>query len=121
MSGQEKRKHCRVDSLNLSYVCEDEKGVVINEGMGRTLNVSESGILLETHFATVPSHYLSLTIAIEEDLVDIRGRIVHSNTGEDGKFQTGVQFLDIDDNALEMLKKFIRIFISESQKSQPDS
>lgn len=116
MSGQEKRKHRRVDSLNLSYFCEDEKGVVVNEGMGRTLNVSESGILLETHFATVPSHYLSLTIAIGDDLVDIRGRIVHSSTGEDGKFQAGIQFLDIDDHALEILKKFIQLFIEETQK-----
>ena len=117
MGRKNKRENPRFDSHNLlSYAVHDESDNLVRQGMGRTLNVSESGILLETHFATVPSHYLSLTIAIEEDLVDIRGRIVHSSTGEDGKFQAGIQFLDIDDHALEILKKFIRLFIEESQK-----
>lgn len=120
MTEQEKRKHDRVESLNLSYICEDEKGIIVNEGMGRTLNVSESGILLETHFATVPGHYLNLTVAIEDDLVDIRGRIVHSSTGEADKYQAGIQFLDIDDHALEILKKFIRIFNATTLENRPD-
>jgi hypothetical protein len=44
MDTQEKRKHARFNSLNLSYVCLDENNQVIKQGMGRTLNVSESGI-----------------------------------------------------------------------------
>ena len=50
MNTNEKRKHPRVNALNLSYICLDEDQQVIKQGMGRTLNVSESGILLETHF-----------------------------------------------------------------------
>jgi len=46
----DKRRHIRIDSFNLSHVCLEEDGMVINECVGKTLNVSESGILLETRF-----------------------------------------------------------------------
>ena len=46
----EKRIKPRADSHNiLSYVCLDEENEIVEQGMGRTLNVSEGGILLETH------------------------------------------------------------------------
>jgi hypothetical protein len=50
MTSENKRKHERIQSLNLSYICLDEDANIIKQGMGRTLNISESGILLETHF-----------------------------------------------------------------------
>lgn len=115
---KEKRKHPRIDSLNHSYVCVDQEGVVVNEGMGRTLNVSESGILLETHFSTVPNHFLTLTLALENKLVDITGKIVHSSAGEDGRFQAGIQFMDVGESALEVLREYIRIFLEENKESQ---
>jgi hypothetical protein len=78
MTTQEKRKHARVSSLNLSYVCLDEKDKIVKQGMGRTLNVSESGILLETHFPIDNKHIVTLTLGLEEELVDIKGRPVHT-------------------------------------------
>ena len=50
MTSENKRKHERIQSLNLSYICLDEDNNIVKQGMGRTLNISESGILLETHF-----------------------------------------------------------------------
>ena len=46
MNPVDKRRHTRYESLNLSYVCLDENDNIIKQGMGRTLNISESGILL---------------------------------------------------------------------------
>ncbi|MDM8552015.1 PilZ domain-containing protein [Desulfobacterales bacterium HSG2] len=102
----EKRRHSRIDSLNLSYVCVNEKGKFVNQGMGRTLNVSESGILLETHFCIEPEQLLALTIALEDELVDIRGKVAHCRETGDAKFKTGIEFLETD----EVLKKFIQLF-----------
>ncbi len=107
---KEQRQYIRIKSLNLSYVCIDENNVIINEGMGRTLNVSESGILLETHFPINLTHFLTLTVALEDDLVDIRGKVVHCSTCEDGKYQTGVQFLNQDRNIDYVLQEFIKLF-----------
>ncbi len=109
----DKRRHPRIDSLNMSYVCIDENNIVVHEGMGRTLNVSESGILLEIHFCAETTHYLSLTIAFEDDLVDIRGKIVHSRTGKDGKFEAGIEFVEMGEMgepSLRVLKKYVKLF-----------
>ena len=62
MTTKEKRKHYRVDSLNLlSYTCQDEEGNLVKHGMGRTLNVSESGILLKLLYGASNSNKQSVS------------------------------------------------------------
>lgn len=115
MATQEKRKHARVSSLNLSYVCLDENDQIIKQGMGRTLNVSESGILLETHFPIDIKHIVSLTLGLEEDLVDIKGRPVHTRLNDKGKHEVGIEFLQPGKKARKTLKKFIDAFQVKSK------
>ena len=93
--------------MNLSYICLDEKNKKIKQGMGRTLNVSESGILLETNFPIDTKHIVLLTIGLEEDIVDIKGRAVHSKTNAQGLYEVGIQFMDTDNKANKTLRKFI--------------
>jgi len=107
MTSENKRKHERIQSLNLSYICLDEDKNIVKQGMGRTMNISESGILLETHFPVEPNHIIQLTISLEEDLLDIKGKPVHVRTLDDGKYQIGIQFMDLDTDATSILKKFI--------------
>lgn len=116
MTTKEKRKHPRISSLNLSYVCLDEKDKIIKQGMGRTLNVSESGILLETHFPIDESHRVTLTLGLEEELVDIKGHPVHIRTNDEGKYEVGIQFFESDKKARRSLKKFIDAFKKQSTK-----
>lgn len=110
MATQEKRKHARINSLNLSYVCLDENNQIIKQGMGRSLNVSESGILLETHFPIDDQHIVTLTLGLEEDLVDIKGRPVHTRINDAGKYEVGIEFLECDNKTRKALKKFIGAF-----------
>ena len=106
----DKRKHQRIDSLNLSYVCLDENDNIVKQGMGRTLNVSESGILLETHFAIEMGHSVLLTIGLEEDLLDIKGKPVHIKTDGKGTYTVGIEFGDFDAASSRLLKNFIKSF-----------
>ncbi len=117
MDTKEKRKHARVHSLNLSYVCLDENNEIIKQGMGRTLNVSESGILLETHFPIDKTCIVSLTLGLKEDLIDIKGRPVHSSTNAEGKHEVGIEFIQPDGKTRKALKNFINTF----QKKAPES
>jgi c-di-GMP-binding flagellar brake protein YcgR len=107
MTTENKRKHERIRSLNLSYICLDEDNNIVKQGMGRTLNISESGILLETHFPIESSHKIQLTISLEEDLLDINGKAVHVRSINGGKYQIGIQFIDLDKKAAKLLNKFI--------------
>ena len=70
MASENKRKYQRIRSLNLSYICLDENNNIVKQGMGRTLNISESGILLETHFPIESEYSVLLTIALKEDLLE---------------------------------------------------
>jgi len=111
MGKEEKRIHARINALNLiSYECSDETGQMVLQGMGRTLNISEGGILLETHVQLEPQHTVSLAIGLEDELIYISGTVVVSKPGKEDKFESGIQFADIGETELEVLKLFIQAF-----------
>lgn len=115
MNTAEKRKHPRIGSHNLvSYVRLDEENRVSGEGMGRTLNVSEGGILLETHIPINLRQAVSLTIALEDEIMDFRGTVTYSKRRADGKFENGIRFTEDDVRKVQFLKQFITIFRGEA-------
>ena len=117
MSREERRKHLRIDALNLlSYLVIDRKGQVVTQGVGRTLNISNGGVLLETHVPLNPDHAVSLFLALENDLVDVTGRVIHSDIGKGGKYHTGIAFEGLKDAAQEILARYVDMF----QKENPD-
>ena len=107
MNTNEKRKNPRVDALNLSYICLDEDQQVIKQGMGRTLNVSESGILLETYFPIEATHTVVLSIGFKDCLVDVKGRPAHIRLTGPDVYEIGVEFLDLDETARHAVKDYL--------------
>ena len=75
--------------------------------MGRTLNVSESGMLLETTFLVPANDPVIISLGLEDEILDVHGRVIYSKATEDGKFETGIEFTDLDDNTLPQLQRFI--------------
>jgi hypothetical protein len=86
--------------------------------MGRTLNVSQGGILLETHVEIDSKYTVSLTIGLEEDLVDINGEIIRSTQGKDDNYESGIRFHEMDEAAFQILMKYIKAF-EEQYGSDP--
>ena len=112
MTGAEKRRHIRIDSLNLSHITVTEEGVVVYQGMGRTLNVSESGILLETKYQIPPGDTLVVSIGLENDLMELEGKTVFAKETDPGMHETGIEFVAVDAALLPKLKAFIQAFQS---------
>jgi hypothetical protein len=108
MKNDENRKHRRISSLNLSYICLDEDRKTVKQGMGRTLNLSESGILLETHFPIAAEHTVILSIGLEDRVVDLKGRPVHVRSTDKGVYEIGIEFIDPDAKTLKAVKQFLR-------------
>jgi len=100
----------RINALNLSHVAVDDREDAVKQAIGRTLNVSETGILLETHFPIESDQNVELTLGFEENLVNLRGRVIHLLNGETGKFEMGIQFTDIDEQGTHIIKDFIEKF-----------
>ena len=111
MTTKDRRNHSRINALNLiSYNCIDETGQTVAQGMGRTLNVSEDGILLETHVLIDPKHTVVLAIGLEDDLLNIKGKVVFSMAGGENRFEAGIEFIDTYAAELEVFKKYIKAF-----------
>jgi c-di-GMP-binding flagellar brake protein YcgR len=111
MAHTEKRRHPRIESLNLiAYACMDGNGNVINQGMGRTLNVSEIGLLLETVYSLDCEDVMLMGVGIQDELIDIRGRVVHAGVNKDGKHEIGIEFIEIDNRSINILKQYIEMF-----------
>ena len=116
-SQKERRRHTRINSLNLvSYVCIGEDNEVVRQAMGRTLDVTEGGMLLETHVPMDPAHAVLLTMGAEDDLVDVKGKVVHCGAGKGKRFHSGVQFTRMNSTNLQILKRFIAAFKKQQQR-----
>jgi c-di-GMP-binding flagellar brake protein YcgR len=108
---EDKRKHERYDALNLiNYLVIDDEGDEVAQGMGRTLNVSQSGILLETHVTLPLQGSISLNIGLAEQMVAIKGHVVFCHPGEGGKHETGIEFESLDDVSRDRLNQYIQAF-----------
>jgi len=115
----EKRKYARVDSIYLlNYVHIDANdNELVTQGMGRTINVSESGIMLETHIPFSESDTVDVVVGLKEDMVTIRGKVVFNRATETGRYQSGIEFVSIDDDSLKTLRRYIEAFNAMSSSS----
>jgi len=111
---EDKRGAVRIDTLNLLYVGIYEERQLVKHAIGRTLNVSQKGILLEMHFPIETGQSVSLAIALEDDLVKIEGQVVYIRSGNDRKFEIGIEFLEMDEHVEEILNKYIDAFKSQA-------
>jgi Tfp pilus assembly protein PilZ len=111
MPKKERREHPRINCLNLlSYVCMNENSETVRQGMARTLDVSEGGILMETHVPIDPQYTVSLTLGLKDELTDVKGKVVHFRTDGNGKFQSGIRFTQTEEPTSRILKKVIEAF-----------
>jgi len=88
----------------------NENSETVRQGMARTLDVSEGGILMETHVPIDPQYTVSLTLGLKDELTDIKGKVVHFRTDGNGKFQSGIRFMETEAPASRILEKFIVAF-----------
>jgi len=104
----EKREHRRFNSTNLlSYACINTENIVVQQGMGKTLDVSQGGILLETHVPIDPSHKVHLDIGFRDEVVKMVGDVVYTRTGQSGRSESGIHFVEHSEKDHEILLRFI--------------
>jgi Tfp pilus assembly protein PilZ len=116
MSGIENRSSTRRDTLNLlDYVLVDESGREIERAMARTLNVSEKGILLETHVPLAMGQQLLITIGLRNNLFEFRGRVAHCKSCTTESHCAGVEFIDVRPEGMVILRDFLKAFNEQTK------
>ena len=110
MGRTERRKYIRPEALNLlDYLVVDDQGKQGDYSMGRTLNVSKGGILMETHIPLPQGQRVMITLGLKDDLIDIMGRIVYS-TFDAERHQNGIEFFHVADSDQKILNLYISAF-----------
>jgi len=95
----ERRLAERRYALNfLDYEVLADTGEILGRGLARTLNVSESGLRLETSQFFEPGQQLRITLGLDNDLVQINGRVIDSQPVDDELCTSGVMFLEFDES-----------------------
>lgn len=112
----ERRRFIRPEALNLlDYLVVDAEGRQGEYSMGRTLNVSTGGILMETHIPLPVGQQVMITLGLENNLVDIMGRIVYA-IFEAGMHQNGIEFFHVAENDRKILEHYTKAFHSQYQE-----
>jgi len=107
MNKKDNRRHPRFDSINLSYICLDKSENIVQQAMARTINISESGLLIETHFKMEKDYKLIATIGLRDETADIKGKVVYAQPTNDGKYMAGIEITENEDemNWKDFIKK----------------
>ena len=106
-----------MDSLHLlDYLVVDQEGNQTTYSMGRTLDVSEHGLKLEVTKPVDDGDSLIITVGLEDDLIDLTGEVKYSKE-HSNRYEIGIEFSDIRDEGIRILKKYITAF----NKHPPDT
>jgi hypothetical protein len=104
----ERRKAKRLQRIRLLHADLKHEGQRISQAMGRTLNLTQHGLLLETYFALQPGQVLSLALGIGEEVLEVSGRVIHTQAPEgSGPWQAGIEFQKITEADRRRLQDFL--------------
>lgn len=117
MSIEEKRKHPRTKTKNLvSYVGVDGHGNEKEQGMGKAIDISIGGILIETHFPVVSKDIMLTATGIKGELINVAGKVVLNRTEDSGMFRVGIQFLEDNETTRLFIMSLIKAFSKQKTK-----
>jgi hypothetical protein len=119
----DRRKDPRFDSLLLIHLETYDGDAVAGQGMGRTLDISRSGVRIETRFPihAVEQSVILVAIGVRNDVVEIKAKIVHSLNPEPGVYNYGIQFVEQDPKKLKILDAYIDAFMIHKNGGAPES
>jgi hypothetical protein len=116
--GEMERRICpRVKTSNLiSYMAIRENGEIADLSMGRALNISQNGIFLETP-RLVFSEYISLmSVDLDNNLIEIKGKVIYSETNGSGMIGNGIRLQGEHHENIQFAAKLIKVFHNRKNK-----
>ncbi|MFH0996767.1 MAG: PilZ domain-containing protein [Pseudomonadota bacterium] len=119
---REQRRNPRIETSNLvDYTLYDIKGKAMNHGKGRTLNLSQNGILLETLRPLEGVFVMLMTIDLDGKNVKVKGRLIYSNLQKTtGHYLSGIDFFGPKDQQVAAIVAFVKsYFMSKSKDKIP--
>ena len=111
MKPVEKRKHVRVETSNhILYESIENGGTIVSHSMGKALNISQSGILLETAHPIEAEYVSLLTVDLENNLIEMTGRLIYCRETDSGMYKAGISFIGSDEETSKFAVKLIKLY-----------
>ena len=96
--------------MRMTMAGMDEDDNQLERGMGRVLDISQTGLLLETHHLIQSEKILMSASGVQEGLIDIKGKVVYSKNSGFETYHTGVEFYENDSQAHRFVVELIKAF-----------
>ena len=111
MNTSERRKYPRIKiCYPISYVFTNEKGSIVQQNMGVVLNISQSGILIETA-DSVFSKYISLiSVDLNGNVIEVKGKIAYCKKNKSTKYRVGISFEGTHAQNIRFVKALTRSY-----------
>ena len=78
--------------------------------MARALNISQSGILIETAYMITIERISLMSVGARDELVKIKGQVVYSRENGIGMYETGISFEGTEEENVAFAKKLVKVF-----------
>ena len=98
------------------YTRFDNRGRAFDQKISRSMNVSQGGVRLQSSFLVNSGEVLDITMALGEDLVAFKGKVVYVTSSEDQGFEFGISIEDIEHQDRIALTHFIDDFKGSGQR-----
>ena len=110
MDDNEKRKHARIKTKNLfTQESMDEEGRCLSQGIGKAIDVSQSGIKLETPYPIDGYLVCLMTVDLDDQLIEIIGEPLYCHEIRKGKYHCGIQFIGSEAEIREFAVKLVKL------------
>jgi len=111
MNTSERRKYPRVKIYYpISYVFTNEKGSIVQQNMGVVLNISQSGILIETADSVFSKYILLTSVDLNGNVIEIKGKIAYCKKNKSTKYRVGISFEGTHAQNIRFVKTLIRSY-----------
>lgn len=116
----EQRKYNRVPIHNdLSYVVLDGKGKPLDKGIGKTVDISQGGLRMETKKPIAEKYILLMNVNMNHE-VTIKGHVVYCIEKIPKAFLIGIRFMDDIEKVKPLIVDMVKIHNKlKRQNNQP--
>ena len=111
MEAAERREHTRVAASNhILYEILDNEWQIVSRSMGRAINISPSGIMLETPYPIEAVNVTLVTVDLENNLIVMTSRLIYCRETDSGVYKAGFSFIGSDKEKTKFAAELIKLY-----------
>ena len=103
----DRHKFPRIKTSNLVAYEISESFDLETEGLGITQNISLGGLMFELNRAFPVDTIIEVELALFDQVVKAKGRVIHVQALENGKYDLGMKFVEISQPDFNVLWEYL--------------